>query len=126
MPSGIPFESLNCRLEGSYLILFLLPFGVSIVTTTHLEVSDPLLFASVPSWRFTFISLLAAAQATSAAVASHTASVGRNIDCRGERFCLRFDTRRYLVLMFWVMTRALWYLLSAVFLRSANNPQLSL
>ena len=40
MPSGITLDSLNCRLEGSYLILFLLPLGVSMVTRMHLELFD--------------------------------------------------------------------------------------
>ena len=52
MPSGITLDSLNFPLEGSYLILFLLPFGVSIVTTMHLELSERPLFTAVPDWRF--------------------------------------------------------------------------
>lgn len=52
MPSGITLDSLNLRLEGSYLILFLLPFGVSMVTTIRPELCERPLFAAVPEWRF--------------------------------------------------------------------------
>ena len=37
MPSCITLDSLNCRREGSYLILFLLPLGVSMVTEQRLH-----------------------------------------------------------------------------------------
>jgi len=52
MPSGITFESLNFRLEGSYLILFLLPFGVSMMTSTGLETAEEPFLEAVTGLRF--------------------------------------------------------------------------
>src|SRR5204863_435641 len=40
MPSGMTLESLSFSLDESYLILFLLPFGVSMITSTRIGPSE--------------------------------------------------------------------------------------
>jgi len=107
MPSGMTLDSLNSRFEGSYLILFLLPFGVSMVTRMHPELVDRPLVIAVPfSLPRSMRHCLRIIHATRAPVASHTDSAGRNAARLRERRFLRSDIRKNLVLMFSVTVMA--------------------
>ena len=85
MPSGMTLESLNFPLEASYLILFLLPLGVSIMTSISMGAFAGRFRATFPGLRFTAKSHPSArrTQATQAATQAMSAEVANQTDSLG-------------------------------------------
>ena len=78
LPSGITLDSLNFRVERSYFILFLLPFGVSMMTQTGAAAAEERFREVDPDFLFGVISpSIAQSLRNECSVATHTGSAGR-------------------------------------------------